>query len=79
MDLARAPRLAPLTARKKGSGYENGMEPIIYKNLWLEPDNCTCCQLAQLIRAVHRNQFGILKFLSVIETHINKMSEIQNF
>jgi hypothetical protein len=25
MDLARAPRRAPLTARKKGSGYENGM------------------------------------------------------
>jgi hypothetical protein len=24
MDLARAPRRAPLTARKKGSGYENG-------------------------------------------------------
>jgi hypothetical protein len=24
MDLARAPRGAPLTARKKGSGYENG-------------------------------------------------------
>jgi hypothetical protein len=23
MDLARAPRRAPLTARKKGSGYEN--------------------------------------------------------
>ena len=25
MDLARAPRRAPLTARKKGSGYENAM------------------------------------------------------
>ena len=25
MDLARAPRRAPLTARKKGSGYENGL------------------------------------------------------
>ena len=25
MDLARAPRRAPLTARKKGSGYENGV------------------------------------------------------
>ena len=24
MDLARAPRRAPLTARKMGSGYENG-------------------------------------------------------
>ena len=24
MDLARAPRRPPLTARKKGSGYENG-------------------------------------------------------
>ena len=24
MDLARAPRRRPLTARKKGSGYENG-------------------------------------------------------
>ena len=24
LDLARAPRRAPLTARKKGSGYENG-------------------------------------------------------
>ena len=27
MDLARAPRRAPLTARKKGSGYENGPKP----------------------------------------------------
>ena len=25
MDLARAPRRRPLTARKKGSGYENGI------------------------------------------------------
>ena len=25
MDLARAPCRAPLTARKKGSGYENGV------------------------------------------------------
>ena len=28
MDLARAPRRAPLTARKKGSGYENGASPL---------------------------------------------------
>ena len=28
MDLARAPRRAPLTARKKGSGYENGLLPV---------------------------------------------------
>ena len=27
MDLARAPRRAPLTARKKGSGYENAPRP----------------------------------------------------
>jgi hypothetical protein len=27
MDLARAPRRRPLTARKKGSGYENGKDP----------------------------------------------------
>jgi hypothetical protein len=27
MDLARAPRRAPLTARKKGSGYENAPGP----------------------------------------------------
>ena len=27
MDLARAPRRRPLTARKKGSGYENGHVP----------------------------------------------------
>jgi hypothetical protein len=27
MDLARAPRRAPLTARKKGSGYENDQQP----------------------------------------------------
>ena len=26
LDLARAPRRARLTARKKGSGYENGLE-----------------------------------------------------
>ena len=28
MDLARAPRRAPLTARKKGSGYENVCAPL---------------------------------------------------
>ena len=28
MDLARAPRRRPLTARKKGSGYENGLIDI---------------------------------------------------
>ena len=27
MDLARAPCRAPLTARKKGSGYENASDP----------------------------------------------------
>ena len=27
LDLARAPRRARLTARKKGSGYENGLAP----------------------------------------------------
>ena len=38
MDLARAPRRAPLTARKKGSGYENGLWPNPYSELasdWL--------------------------------------------
>ena len=30
MDLARAPRRARLTARKKGSGYENEYFPINY-------------------------------------------------
>ena len=29
MDLARAPRRARLTARKKGSGYENGVCPYL--------------------------------------------------
>jgi hypothetical protein len=29
MDLARAPRRRPLTARKKGSGYENVLEQKI--------------------------------------------------
>ena len=28
MDLARAPRRRPLTARKKGSGYENESMPV---------------------------------------------------
>jgi hypothetical protein len=31
MDLARAPRRAPLTARKKGSGYENGFARVVGK------------------------------------------------
>ena len=30
MDLARAPCRAPLTTRKKGSGYENGLTPDIF-------------------------------------------------
>ena len=30
MDLARAPRRARLTARKKGSGYENGQSVDFY-------------------------------------------------
>ena len=33
MDLARAPRRAPLTARKKGSGYENGVLSDIINSL----------------------------------------------
>ena len=40
MDLARAPRRAPLTARKKGSGYENGLSQeqtedwaLVYRSL----------------------------------------------
>ena len=33
MDLARAPRRAPLTARKKGSGYENGSSRIIGRRI----------------------------------------------
>jgi hypothetical protein len=28
MDLARAPRRAPLSARKKGSGYENEIDSV---------------------------------------------------
>ena len=34
MDLARAPRRAPLTARKKGSGYENGQIHIKLASDW---------------------------------------------
>ena len=36
MDLARAPRRAPLTARKKGSGYENGPQRDVTKqrHIW---------------------------------------------
>ena len=30
MDLARAPRRAPLTARKKGSGYENAFTHVYH-------------------------------------------------
>jgi hypothetical protein len=42
MDLARALRRAPLTARKKGSGYENGPVNSIYIERessleWAEP------------------------------------------
>jgi hypothetical protein len=36
MDLARAPRRAPLTARKKGSGYENGSVPTFLLENWLK-------------------------------------------
>ena len=36
MDLARAPRRARLTARKKGSGYENGQRHI--KQMQIECD-----------------------------------------
>ena len=37
MDLARAPRRAPLTARKKGSGYENGKGPIYVLHMVVNP------------------------------------------
>ena len=41
MDLARAPRRRPLTARKKGSGYENGIipEPFSYPEPFLRAVN----------------------------------------
>ena len=45
MDLARAPRRRPLTARKKGSGYENGS--LLPKSK--EPGN----EVAVLRRAKH--------------------------
>ena len=35
MDLARAPRRAPLTARKKGSGYENGLVSVKISELYI--------------------------------------------
>ena len=38
MDLARAPRRAPLTARKKGSGYEN----VLIDNLDSSPVSDAC-------------------------------------
>ena len=41
LDLARAPRRAPLTARKKGSGYENGIDQSgsFFNPVWPEPLN----------------------------------------
>ena len=38
MDLTRAPRRAPLTARKKGSGYENEAEHDIKNYSKVRPD-----------------------------------------
>ena len=35
LDLARAPRRAPLTARKKGSGYENGLLSNIHPRAYI--------------------------------------------
>ena len=43
MDLARAPRRAPLTARKKGSGYENGALAKSISNWNLIGHNEGCC------------------------------------
>ena len=42
MDLARAPRRAPLTARKKGSGYENGA-PSISRHSDNSREICCAC------------------------------------
>ena len=58
MDLARAPRRAPLTARKKGSGYENGHEGTAFS--YPEPflrafDRARRGALAKSITGYHKN------------------------
>jgi hypothetical protein len=41
--LARAPRRRRLTARKKGSGYENGKRPWQRAVTWLSTPRCSGC------------------------------------
>ena len=63
MDLARAPRRRPLTARKKGSGYENGILCTFYLR-WLPRvlfpgvRSSYICKL-KLVRLQNTNERGV--------------------
>ena len=46
MDLARAPCRAPLTARKMGSGYENGKSML--KLVKLQSLVAKCCKMRKI-------------------------------
>ena len=48
MDLARAPRRRPLTARKKGSGYENDLRRISSPRTKLLAVRCECLHLIKI-------------------------------
>ena len=78
MDLARAPRRAPLTARKKGSGYENGVCPDVVftggdgggeceKNIELRAHNLQAfysgSENAKYTNTSRRNQVSMALFL----------------
>jgi hypothetical protein len=56
MDLARAPCRAPLTARKKGSGYENGADARIGKRA----------------RRAHRDDWGRVSSSALVQYEVHE-------
>ena len=71
MDLARAPRRAPLTARKKGSGYENG---LYYSRLFVQKMRAFRRLVLECFYKQKTTKIT-LNFPKIIEMHLNSSSQ----
>ena len=72
MDLARAPRRARLTARKKGSGYENGESP----GLGRSRDDKKWQYLTATRQGVAR--YSLMKYTSLRNKSVNSQKTSQS-
>ena len=72
MDLARAPRRAPLTARKKGSGYEN--ENATDRNLDPRLIAIYCCRSERARQQTNFIQLGKISIFAMPASHCSSNS-----